>query len=122
MSKRVVLFFLLLSFLILSCKHDVENEVPNGPSCDLSNVTYSSTITGIISKYSCLSCHSGSAPTGGFSLEGYSNVKAKVTDGRLFGAINHSPGYAPMPDGQPKMDQCDINKVKTWIDAGAPNN
>jgi hypothetical protein len=55
-------------------------------------------------------------------LEGYSNVKAKVTDGRLFGAINHSPGYAPMPDGQPKMDQCDINKVKTWIDAGAPNN
>ena len=88
----------------------------------MTNITYSQTIQSIIGNYACLTCHSGTNPVGGFSLEGYANVKAKVDDGRLFGAINHSSGFAPMPQGMNKMNQCDLNRVKAWIDAGAPNN
>lgn len=111
---------LLLCIATSGCYYDVEEELYG--VCNTGTVTYSSTITGIISNYGCLNCHGGNAPTAGFSLEGYDNVKAKVTDGRLFGAINHETGYSPMPQGANKMTQCDINKVKAWIDAGAPNN
>lgn len=118
-----LLIVIICLIIAASCKYNVKEElygVP--PPCDTTNVTYSSTIVGIINTYTCLSCHSGGTPIGGFSLEDYSHVKAKVDQGRLFGAINHSPGFTPMPNGLAKMNQCDINKVKAWIDAGAPDN
>ncbi|HVG42646.1 MAG TPA: hypothetical protein VM888_13635, partial [Chitinophagaceae bacterium] len=90
--------------------------------CSTTSVTYSATITGLLSTYACTSCHSGPAPSGNFSLVGYTNVKAKVTDNRLLGAINHASGFSPMPQGGPKMSDCDISKIKKWIDAGAPQN
>jgi hypothetical protein len=125
MRRNGSLFIAIIFCLILatSCKYNVKEELDGvATPCDTTNVTYTSTIVGIINTYSCLSCHSGGTPIGGFSLEDYSHVKAKVDDGRLFGAINHSPGFTPMPNGLPKMNQCDIDKVKAWIDAGAPNN
>jgi hypothetical protein len=104
------------------CYYDSEEELYGAGSCDTSHITYSTTITGIINNYGCLTCHSGVAPVAGFTLESYSDVKAKVLDNRLLGAINHDPGFAPMPQNLPKMSDCDITKVRLWIEAGAPNN
>jgi hypothetical protein len=117
--KTSILIIIILCALS-GCRYDVETNM----ACDTSNVTYSSTIRGIINTYGCLqsSCHGGTSPGSGFKLDSYEGVKAKVTDGRLFGAINHSPGFAAMPQNAGKMNQCDIDKVKAWIDAGAPNN
>lgn len=109
------------AFAIAGCYYDKEDLLYNS-ACDTTNVTYSSTITGILNSYGCKSCHSGASASGNINLETYANVKARVTDGKLFGAINHSAGFTPMPDGSAKMNSCDINKVKAWIDAGAPNN
>ncbi|MFL5774217.1 MAG: hypothetical protein ACJ75F_13730 [Flavisolibacter sp.] len=103
------------------CYYDSEEEL-YGTGCDTTNVTYSVTINTIINNYGCLTCHSGPTSISGFSLQGYTNLKAKVDDQRLLGAINHENGFAAMPQGMPKMNQCDINKVKAWVDAGAPNN
>lgn len=120
--KRKILILIPVVFIFFSCAYHKEDQL-YGLNCDTSNVTYSTTIKGIINNYACLNCHSGPNPIGaGIHLETYDAVKAKVTDGRLFGAINHYPGFAPMPDGAGKMSQCDIDKVKAWIDAGAPNN
>jgi hypothetical protein len=118
MKARVLIVVILC--VLLSCRYDVEPNV----ACDTSNVTYSSTITGIINTYGCLqsSCHGGANPGSGFKLDSYDGVKAKVTDGRLFGAITHASGFVAMPKDAGKMSQCDIDKVKAWIDAGAPNN
>jgi hypothetical protein len=122
MKKKILLPLVIFSLAAVSgCYYDKEDEL-YGTTCNTANVTYSTTITGIINAYNCLSCHGGTAPSAGFSLEGYNNVKAKVTDGRLLGAINHSTGFAAMPQNAPKMSQCDINKVKAWVDAGALNN
>lgn len=122
--KTKILIAVALSIIVLStgCHYDVEEKLYGTPACDTSNITYSITISGIISTYSCLTCHSGPTPSGSFNLDSYFNVKAKVDDGRLFGAINHSAGFIFMPQNAPKMSQCDIAKVKAWIDAGAPNN
>lgn len=121
MKIKILITALISVFVISSCYYDREDEL-YGSTCDTSAVTYSSTITGIINRYGCLNCHATGVLSGGFSLEGYTNVKAKINDGRLFGAINHSAGFVPMPQGANKMSSCDINKVKAWIDAGAPNN
>jgi hypothetical protein len=120
MSAKILSAVLCMA-LLSSCYYDKEEEL-YGTSCNTGNVTYSTTITGIINAYNCLSCHNGAVPSGGFSLSGYDNVKAKVTDGRLLGAISHTQGFAAMPQNAPKMSQCDINKVKAWVDAGALNN
>ena len=107
--------------LLTGCHYDVEEELYG--TCNTTNVTYSTTIRNILTNNACLNCHGTPASNGApFSLEGYANVKAQVDAHRLFGAINHENGFAPMPQGGPKMNQCDINKVKAWIDAGAPNN
>jgi cytochrome c5 len=118
MKTRVLIAVIFC--VLLGCRYDVEPNV----SCDTSNVTYSSTITGIINSYGCLgsSCHGGTNPGSGFRLDSYDAVKAKITDGRLFGAINHFSGFIAMPKDAGKMSQCDIDKVKAWIDAGALNN
>ena len=54
--------------------------------------------------------------------DGYNNVKVAAANGKLYGAISHSEGFAPMPQGGNKMTACHINKIKAWIDAGAPEN
>ena len=121
--KITLYTFLILSITALcGCYYDVEEELYPTLNCDTAHVTYSGTITSLINNYSCLSCHGGASPSAGFGLDGYSKVKAKVDDGRLLGAISHTQGFAPMPQGMNQMNQCDINKLKAWIDAGAPNN
>ena len=118
MKTKVIIFITVLVWW--GCRYDKEQV----GICTTSGVTYSATITGIINTYGCLnsSCHGGSTPASGFSLADYNGVKAKVTDGRLFGAISHASGFSPMPKNAGKMSECDIKKVKAWIDAGAPNN
>jgi hypothetical protein len=114
-----------IAFIIFftGCRYNSEEELFGiTPPCDTTNVTYSTTITGIINSNGCLACHVGPAPSGNFTLSTYTDVKAKVDDGRLWGAINHFPGFSPMPQGGSKLTQCEIDRINAWISAGAPNN
>jgi hypothetical protein len=122
MKKILFIIALCGCFLFNSCYYDKEEELYGAGGCDTTQVTYSVTINTIINNNACLTCHSGPSPIGGFSLQGYANVVAKVNDHRLLGALYHASGFAPMPQGMPKLSQCELNKVKAWIDAGAPNN
>ena len=118
-TKLIVLF--VFGSLITSCYYDSEEELYNC-SVDAASTKYATTLAPIFTSYGCVSCHNNGGPSGGVALENYAGVKAAVTSGRLYGAINHEPGFAPMPQGGSKMNACDIRKVKAWIDAGAPNN
>ena len=89
--------------------------------CDSTSFTYSTAIRNIISN-KCQGCHSGTAPQGGIDLSTYTGLKAKVNDGRLWGAINHQPGFSPMPKNGTKLSDCEIAQFRQWIAAGAPNN
>lgn len=89
--------------------------------CDSNNFTYSGAIRSLISN-KCLGCHSGSAPQGGIDLSTHTAVKNRVTDGSLWGSINHLAGFSAMPKNGQKLSDCEINQVKKWIDSGSPNN
>ena len=90
-------------------------------ACDVSNVTYSGTIKPIVTA-KCVGCHSGATPANGTDFSIYNALKAKANDGRLWGAINHLPGYSPMPKNGSKLSDCEIAQFKKWIDNGALNN
>ena len=103
------------------CYYDNEEELYNC-AVDPAAIKYSTTITTILNSYGCTGCHSGGAPPRGIDLTTYAGVAGVANSGQLFGAISHSPGFIPMPQGGGKMNQCDLRKVKAWIDAGALNN
>lgn len=121
--KKYTTIGMLLAILATGCYYDKEEELyPNTAPCNTENVTYSITVAGLINSYGCLSCHAGPTPDGNINLQGYTNVATVAKSGRLYGSISHSPGFQAMPQGGNKMSSCDINRVKAWIDAGAPNN
>jgi len=126
--KRIILTLpaaLILLFSINSCYYDTESLLypTNNNTCDTTNVTYSITIKSILQNNGCLTCHSGTAAAGGnVVLDNYSTVNQYAANGKLYGSINHNPGFIAMPQGGNKINDCDIKKVKVWIDAGIQNN
>ncbi|MER3498983.1 MAG: hypothetical protein C4308_10290 [Chitinophagaceae bacterium] len=126
MKKITIGFAILLALFIgfNSCYYDVESQLyPDTSNCDTTNITYSTTIRTILQNGSCLSCHGGTgASGGGIILDTYTGVKTVAQNGKLYGAISYSPGYSPMPQNGGKLTNCDIKKVKIWIDSGIPNN
>ena len=126
--KKTAIAFLATTFLIVllnSCYYDVASQLypAGGTTCDTTKVTYSNTITSILQTNGCLSCHSGSGAAGGnVVLDNYNSVKLYAANGQLYGSINHDPGLVPMPQGGNKVSDCDLSKVKVWINAGTLNN
>lgn len=123
-------FVILFGFQQCSSK-DKSDVVPDdnnpvGTDCDATNVSFSGTVLPIINA-NCLSCHSGSSPNGGIRLENIANIRtqgaiAAGSYGSLYGVISHSSGNNPMPKNLAKLSDCDIKKIKSWIDAGMPDN
>ncbi|HJW31335.1 MAG TPA: c-type cytochrome domain-containing protein [Saprospiraceae bacterium] len=93
----------------------------NGGSCDTTSVTYSKFMVPLMSTY-CVGCHSGGNPSGGIALNSFANVQALALNGRLVGAVTWAPGFQQMPQSAAKLPSCYINKLKAWVNNGAPNN
>jgi hypothetical protein len=95
MKKIVVLFSICFTVFLTGCYYDKEDELYSSVTCDSSNVNFSGTISGLLNYYGCLGCHSGSAPSGNVNLQGYTNVKAKVSDGRLLELLTIAQDFRP---------------------------
>lgn len=113
-------------FLISSCYYDSEESLSTTTqnSCDLSDVRFSTTVQPIL-QASCYACHSNQNATGsgdGIKLENFSDVQKVAQSGKLIGAVKHSSGYTAMPLGGNKLNDCEINKLQTWINNGMLNN
>ena len=89
--------------------------------CDTTTFTYSAAVVPLINT-NCRGCHNPNFLSAGIDLTNYGTVRSIALNGRLMGAIDHRPGYQPMPRGAAKLDECKITQVQMWIDAGAQNN
>lgn len=98
---------------------------PNPPhvTCDTATaMSYSQHIAPIISN-KCVVCHSASSPGGGYNLSAYSGLSVAVNNGKLLGSIVWDGSASNMPQGSAsRLPNCDISKIRNWINAGAPNN
>lgn len=90
-------------------------------SCVVGVVSYVSNVSKIMAT-NCIGCHSGSNVSGGFDLSNYAGVKACAASGKLYNSILQNGQASAMPKGGAKLATCDISKIKSWIDAGTPNN
>lgn len=104
---------------ITSCTKDV------GPNPDLvkkqtsvcDTITFTKHIKPIIDNQ-CVNCHSTGAQSPDLST--YSLLKTQVDGGRIKArVIDQNPSPMP-PAGNLTSDE--LNSIKCWLDAGAPNN
>jgi hypothetical protein len=116
MKKPFFIAAIVLLFFYGCKKESVQALDP----CSTANVTYTNFVSGILQSYGCTGCHNNQSQPNGINWEGYQNAKTSALGGRMMGAISHAPGYSPMPKTGGKLTDCEINKVKAWIDAGAP--
>lgn len=110
--------FLFSSLLLSSCGDDD----PKPMTCDTTDVSFSGVILPIIEQNCFNGCHSGSTPASGFTLENYADVKAKVDDGRLGGAVERKDGFVAMPFNMNPLPSCEVDQILAWIDEGAMDN
>lgn len=122
-NLRTGLFLLpatLLFFLFIippGCKN--YNAVDLYPPCDTVNVTYSGNIQPIIAA-NCLPCHSVANQFGGIILAVLDSARIPARNGLLLKAVTHDPSVIPMPKGGGKLSDCDIAKIRRWINLGEP--
>jgi mono/diheme cytochrome c family protein len=122
------LFMLMICGAIVACSKENEEALraPTGggggiPACDTVNMKFAANVTPILSA-NCYSCHGNGRAFGGVNLDTYANVKLVVNSGSLLGTISHASGFSPMPKNAAKLSDCDINKIRGWINRGALNN
>jgi hypothetical protein len=120
MKKIIYSFATLIAIALLNAcyydKADLLYGTKNGNCADtVAVISYSAKVVPLLNTQ-CYSCHISGQ--GGITMGNYTTDKAIATNGRLYGSISSGS----MPKGGPKMDICDINLIKKWIDAGSPNN
>ncbi len=124
--KTTSAFLLLIMLIVSSCKNDSIVEIPDPDpdpmGCDTTDVSFADVIVPILEQNCYNGCHSGGNPTSGFLLDSYDGVKAKVDEGRLYGAAAQLMGFVAMPLGKDPIPDCEISQIKAWIDEGAQDN
>lgn len=122
MKKYFAIFVCMLSIgtvvLTAGCYKDNKESMYPSVGCDTTNITWNKDIKGIVNKSCAISgCHDASA-SGGYNLESYAGVKSMVDNNRFIAVLE----AGLMPKNASKLDNCSINKVRRWINTGAPEN
>lgn len=106
-----------------SCQYKKEDiAYPPVAVCDTSVVKFNADVVPIL-QANCYSCHSNTNANsfgGGIKLEGYNNILPYAQFGLLVNAITRTTNS--MPKGSPKMSDCNIGKIRTWVRNGYLNN
>lgn len=112
---------LLTVFFGCSKSNEADLQSEAGMVCDTTNTSFSSEIAPVLQD-NCNFCHSTASALAGIVTDNYNSVKTLANKGPLLGTITHDASYVPMPLGRSKLSNCDINKIRAWINAGTPNN
>jgi hypothetical protein len=126
--KSVLSFGILLVLatgMSQSCYYDNREDIYQfiDEPCDPSVATYSEDIRIIMSR-SCAvgGCHDSQTQQSGINLSDYAGTSFAVLNGSVIQRIELSEGTPGLMPPSGRMQQCDIDKIKTWATQGAPNN
>ena len=120
-SKTLILvagmFTLLLTF---SCKKDkVSTGIVNSDCAD--TISFSATVLPLITQNCSTSgCHDANSGSAGYTLTSHQDISPSAS--QVLGAMRHDAGFAPMPEGAPKLADSLIQYVECWISQGKLNN
>jgi hypothetical protein len=94
---------------------------PNAGQCDTTSMSFSADIRPILQN-SCIGCHNVNNVNGGVTLDSYLGVQTIANNGSLVGAITSSGGFVAMPYNANPLSDCNISKIRNWVNEGAQNN
>jgi hypothetical protein len=94
---------------------------PTIGECDTVAVSFSTYVFPTLQN-NCIGCHSGGNPAGGQLLQSYDDIRPVALSGKLSAVISWAPGVPRMPQNSDKLDECTIDKIKSWVQNGAQNN
>ena len=99
----------------------LNNSCENSGTCVSTNMSFATNIKPILDA-NCLGCHSSAGGvSGGYDFSSYNGVKSAVTAAKLYESVVQTGSAVSMPPAS-KLSQCNIDQIKSWVDAGAPNN
>ncbi|MFZ9943087.1 MAG: hypothetical protein ACO3O0_05720 [Bacteroidia bacterium] len=121
-SLLILLMFLGV-FVLPGCYYDVEEELYG--ACDTLETSYTKTVKPILESNGCLSCHGGAATgSGGIILDSYASLQTTYLSDSIkrqrfiTGSDRMPPSSAP----NGLLSDCDMGKLKAWINAGFKEN
>lgn len=94
---------------------------PNAGICDTTSMSFSTDIQPVLQN-SCTGCHNVNNVNGGVTLDSYIGVQTAANNGSLVGAITASGGFVAMPYNASSLSDCNIAKIRNWVNEGALNN
>jgi hypothetical protein len=124
-----ITFLSLFLFTCASCYYDNKDDLYDykvvegiGVPCEFTTISFAADVLPILDIQCNGACHNATDREGNVILETYNNITPYVNDGSLMGSIHHTGGFAIMPTSGTKIPSCEIEKLQSWVDAGAPNN
>ncbi len=110
---------LLTPFILVSVFSCTKDSTTTNTNCVTSNMKFSSDIKPlIVSNCNGSSCHNATDKASNIDLSAYAGIKAIANSGRLISTINSGS----MPKNASKLSQCNIDKIQSWVTAGALDN
>ena len=129
--RKSIAFVVILFVWLASCKHEIINPGGVDPqpdstgtgtnTCDTTHFKFAANVAPILNAH-CTSCHNtaDAAANGGVDLSNYAGVLLHTDHIPI--VIQWLPGQLQMPQGGPKLSDCNIKIIQKWIQAGAQND
>ena len=121
MTKTTFLIVAFAGIGLLSCKKEKAQEPT--PTKTPQDIKFAADIQPIF-QASCGtggSCHGTSSGADGKVYETHAGASA-VADATTLGAVKHSAGFKPMPQGGSQLSSDKIAKIEAWINGGKKND
>jgi hypothetical protein len=123
---RIGFSYLVVLLCISSCTYEkAEVIIPviqdTISVCDSSNITYSQDIQPLMLQHCGTdnACHSTALSTNDTPLDSYELDTLFAGTGQLLNSITSQNGEDPkMPKDGDKLSECDVNKIRAWINQG----
>jgi hypothetical protein len=117
--KSSLAYIVVITMVFYSCSKDKTEDVQPLDCSD--EISFSSDISTLISMSCATSgCHNQTSGAAGYVFTNYENISNEKE--LILRTMRHEQGVTPMPLGQPKLAQEDIDKFYCWIEQGALNN
>ena len=112
--------------MISSCTYRKEENYYPKTTCDTNSISYKDFIQPLMSS-NCYVCHAASNALlsgGGYVLDTHTTLAAQAKAGTLYRDLSNPDvnNLQHMPRSLPSLPDCEILKVKAWINQGAQNN
>lgn len=123
MKRIMSLILLVIAFCSCSTKTSTTND-EESVVCHTEELSFKTDVLPIFES-NCFSCHSEenyASDADGNLMVGYADIKKYLDEGLIMGNIEHRAGFLKMPYRKAKLDDCDIDKIKAWVKAGALDN